>query len=176
MLALAFELLARDVPDPRKAVAMIGELADAAGWQGMVGGEAADVEGESVEPDVALVARIHAAKTARLIEAACRMGGIAAGATKEQISVLGRYGRALGLAFQATDDLLDLNGRAEMVGKRTGKDAASGKQTYVRAVGTEEARGIATREVQKAVAAVASLGPRAARLVSLARYVVERES
>jgi geranylgeranyl diphosphate synthase, type II len=176
LLAVAFELLARDVADPRTAVAMIRELADAAGWHGMIGGEAADLEGESMEPDVAVVARIHAAKTARLIEAACRMGGMAAGATSEQISVLGRYGQALGLAFQAADDLLDLTGGMATIGKRTGKDAASGKQTYPRAVGSEEARRIGMVQVEKAIAAIASFGPRGSRLASLARFAMERQS
>ncbi|HVP09881.1 MAG TPA: farnesyl diphosphate synthase [Phycisphaerae bacterium] len=176
LLALAFELLARDVSDPRKTLAMIRELADAAGWQGMIGGEAADVQGESLPPDAAVVSRIHAAKTARLIEAACRLGGIAAGAAEKQLSVLGSYGEALGLAFQAADDLLDLTGGAKAIGKKTGKDAASGKQTYPRAVGTEEAYRMAMEEVENAIAALEPFGSRAARLVALALYVVERES
>jgi geranylgeranyl diphosphate synthase type II len=176
LLTLAFEILARDVIDPRRAVRMIRELADATGWQGMVGGEAADVEGEKAAPAAALVARIHAAKTARLIEAACQLGGIAAGATNEQISALGGYGHAVGLAFQAADDLLDATGCEEKIGKRIGKDAVSGKQTYVRAVGMDGAREIASREVEMAVAALAPFGERAARLVALAQYTIQRES
>jgi geranylgeranyl diphosphate synthase, type II len=176
LLALAFELLAGDVVEPRMAREMIRELAEAAGWQGMVGGEAADVEGEAAAPDLSLVERIHAAKTARLIEAACKLGGIAAGASAEEISVLGRYGHAVGLAFQAVDDLLDLTGNPQTVGKRTGKDAVSGKQTYLRAVGSDEARRIARVQIENAVAAIAPLEARGARLASLARYVVDRKS
>jgi farnesyl diphosphate synthase len=82
----------------------------------------------------------------------------------------------VGLAFQAADDLLDATGCEEKIGKRIGKDAVSGKQTYVRAVGMDGAREIASREVEMAVAALAPFGERAARLVALAQYTIQRES
>jgi geranylgeranyl diphosphate synthase type II len=98
LLALAFEVLASQTSPPALIAAMTCELAAAAGWEGMIGGEAADLEGESAPPDRALVERIHAAKTARLIEASCRLGAMAAGASDGQISALAAYGRALGLS------------------------------------------------------------------------------
>jgi len=176
LLALAFEVLAGQTAPPAVVAAMTRELAAAAGWEGMIGGEAADIEGESLAPDRSLVERIHAAKTARLIAAACRLGGMAAGADAASLATLGSYGHALGLAFQAADDLLDYTGSPETLGKRTGKDAAAGKQTYPKAVGMEAARRIAAAAVDQALAALAPFGERAARLASLARYVLERKS
>ncbi|MBN2561113.1 MAG: polyprenyl synthetase family protein [Phycisphaerae bacterium] len=174
LLALSFELLARQVLDPALAVAMVRELASAAGWQGMIGGEAADIEGESVPPDARLVARIHAAKTARLIEASCRLGAMAARADDGSVAALGKYGYELGLAFQVTDDLLDVSTSSGQMGKPTGKDDAAGKQTYLRAVGVEESRSIATAAADRAMAALAPFDPKAARLRSLAQFVVNR--
>lgn len=174
LLALAFEIIATDVTDPAASVVMIRELAEATGWRGMIGGEAADIDGEARPPEAALVGTIHAAKTARLIEAACRLGAMAAGADKDLTDLLGRYGHELGLAFQAADDLLDATGSAEVLGKPVRRDAESGKQTYPRAVGLEAGRRIAESAAERAIAAVAPLGDQAARLSALARFVVER--
>jgi len=176
LLALAFEILANDVTDATIAAAMIRELAAAAGCRGLIGGEYEDLAGESVPPDAALVGRIHEGKTARLIEAACRLGGLAARADGQELETLARYGRALGAAFQATDDLLDACGRSDLLGKKTGKDAVAGKQTYVRAVGLDQARQIAQDAARCATEELASFGSSADRLRGLARYVLERSS
>ncbi len=176
LLALAFEVLARPSSDPATAVAMVRELASAAGWEGMIGGEAADVDGESQPPDAGLTAKIHAAKTARLLEASCRMGGLAARADEDSLTMLGRYGHELGLAFQIADDLLDLTATSEQLGKAAGKDESSRKQTHARLVGIEESRKLAQAAADRAVAALAPFGDRAAALVSLARFVVSRRS
>lgn len=174
LLALSFEIIASDVSSPATAVTMIRELASATGWRGMIGGEAADIDGESRPPEAQLVARIHAAKTARLIESACRLGGLAAGAGERELDALGAYGHDLGLAFQAADDLLDATGTAEALGKPVRRDAESGKQTYPRAVGLEAGRRIADSAAERAVLALAPFGARASRLSALARFVVER--
>lgn len=176
LFALAFEIIAADVSDPRMAVAMIHELAAASGFRGMIGGEAADLKGAALPPDADRVARIHAAKTARLIEACCRLGAMAADAPRHAQDVLGRFGHELGLAFQAADDLLDVTGTTENLGKPVRRDDVSGKQTYPRAVGMEAARRIARQARDRAVAALEPFGDRAARLAVLARYVVERNS
>ncbi|MFH1418323.1 MAG: polyprenyl synthetase family protein [Planctomycetota bacterium] len=176
LLTMAFEVLARDVADPDSAVSMIRELASAAGPAGMIGGEAMDVEGESAAPDRDLVHRIHSAKTARLLQAACRLGGLAARAGPETISALGTYGHALGLAFQIADDLLDATADVEQLGKRTGKDAPAGKQTYLRVVSMEEARRKARHYADKAAAALQPFGSGGTPLAALARYVIERDA
>lgn len=176
LLALAFEIIGQRVTDAPVAAGMTSELAEAAGWRGMIGGEVADLLGEEAAPDRAMVEAIHAAKTARLIEAACRLGGLAAAAEPETIETLGCYGHALGLAFQAADDLLDATSTSDALGKRTAKDAASGKQTYVRSVGMEGARAIAAEAAGRARASLSPFGARAFRLCALARYVVQREA
>ncbi|MFQ5429899.1 MAG: polyprenyl synthetase family protein [Phycisphaerae bacterium] len=174
LLALAFEILSEEVSSPDRAVAMTRELATATGAAGMIGGESLDIEGESHAPDLDEVERIHSLKTARLIESACRLGGLAAEASESQLRALSDYGRALGLAFQVADDLLDVDGTLQETGKQTGKDARAGKQTYPRAVGPEASRVHAEQMADQAVAALAPWGRRAERLASLARYVVER--
>jgi geranylgeranyl diphosphate synthase type II len=176
LLALAFEILAREIDDPAMAVAMVGELAEASGAAGMIGGEAADIEGESTPPDATLASSIHAAKTARLIEASCRLGAMAAGADDKRVSILAGYGQALGMAYQAVDDLLDATVSSAAVGKGTGKDEAAGKQTYPRAVGIEETRKLVAARVERAIARLAPIGPPAWKLVSLSRFVADRQS
>jgi geranylgeranyl pyrophosphate synthase len=176
LLALAFEILTESPVGAGAIKLMTRELAHATGAAGMIGGEAVDIEAQSRPPDAALVAAIHAAKTARLIEASCRLGGIAAGASGDQMSALGKYGHALGLAFQVADDLLDITGTAEALGKRTQKDAASGKQTYPRAVGIEASRALAAGSIDEAIEALSPFGSGARRLGGLARFVIERES
>ncbi|HKQ47418.1 MAG TPA: farnesyl diphosphate synthase [Phycisphaerae bacterium] len=175
ILTLAFEILSRDAKDARTTVAMIRELAEATGSRGLIGGEIDDLESESHPPGVDAVARIHAAKTARLFQAACRLGALSAGADRSQISALSNYGHELGMAFQAADDLLDVTGSFENIGKPVRKDERACKQTYVRAVGMEEARRIAMSHSQSAAEALAPFGDHAARLIALAGYVVERE-
>lgn len=175
LLSLAFEILSRDVADAETAVAMIRELSSAVGGGGLIGGEVADLEGESDPPEAMSVARIHAAKTARLFQAACKLGALSTGAGAAQISALDTFGYELGMAFQAADDLLDVTGSFETMGKPVGKDETACKQTYARAVGMEEAQRIATSHSRQAIAALSPFGDRAARLAALARYVVERQ-
>jgi geranylgeranyl diphosphate synthase type II len=176
LLALAFEILTENVSDAALSKAMMRELAGATGGAGMIGGEVLDLEGAAQPPDVEAVSRIHAAKTAALIRTACRLGGLAARADDRQMEALSRFGQALGLSFQVADDLLDVDGTLETTGKRTGKDADTGKQTYPAAIGVEESRRFARQASEQAIGALSSFGPRAARLVLLARHLVDRTS
>jgi len=174
LLTLAFEVLADGAADDRTARQMTTELAQATGRSGMIGGEVADVEGEEHEPDADLVRRIHTAKTARLIQAACHLGGLSGQASQDDLEALSAYGLHLGLAFQAADDQLDATGSDEAMGKKTGKDAAAGKQTYVRAVGLEASRRIAREAADAATAGLDRFGQRGAKLAALAVYVIQR--
>lgn len=176
LLTLAFEILSEDISNQKQAVVMMRELSVAAGGSGMIGGEVLDLAGQSCAPNIEEVAKIHAAKTARLIQGACRLGGIAANAETKQFNALSEYGHALGLAFQVSDDLLDVTGDLETTGKQTGKDAAAGKQTYPGIVGIEESKRIADELVEQALGALSPLGSAATRLTVLARYVVKRTS
>ncbi len=174
LLAHAFTLLSPSSMRPDLSRALVAELSDATGPIGLIGGEVDDIEGERTAPHADLVQRIHAAKTARLIQAACRMGAIAGGASGEKVSALSEFGRQIGLAFQATDDLLDVQGSGAELGKRAGKDAAAGKQTYPRAVGLEAAVRIVQDTIALAIDALAPLGPDGDRLAQLAQWVVKR--
>jgi geranylgeranyl diphosphate synthase type II len=170
---LAFDLVLRETPDAEVARHLGRTLAEAAGFKGMVGGQVEDLAGGGVVPDAERLQRIHEQKTAALIEAAIRGGAIAGGAAPDTVDALSRYGRALGLAFQITDDVLDETGTAEELGKTPGKDRREGKMTYVALEGVEAARARAAAAMDRALAAIADL-PSADLLVGLARFVTSR--
>ena len=173
LLTEAFALAASGAEPERARLA--SELAEAAGARGMVGGQVLDVA-EARPPDVEYLARMHRLKTGALIRAACRMGAIAGGGGPAGLAAAGAYGEAVGLAFQIADDLLDVTGSTERLGKRVGADAAAGRRTYPAVVGEERARQLANTEVERAVAAIADLERSPGPLRALARYAVERTS
>ena len=117
---------------------------------------------------------IHRRKTGALIAASLALGGITAGATSTQLAALEQFGRHLGLAFQITDDLLDVSGNQAAAGKRLAKDAARGKATYPRLLGIEESRRRAAELVDKACESIQSFGAAAEPLRELARSVLDR--
>jgi geranylgeranyl diphosphate synthase type II len=175
LLTLAFELLSRAKGDPSRSLEMVRSLSRAVGWEGMIGGQTADVLSEGQPPILDTVRSIHERKTAALIEAACRLGALAGGGSAEQVEALGRYGQFLGLAFQIADDLLDVEGSDRRLGKKTGKDRARGKQTYPACVGTGRSRDAACELVGRACEAIAAFRPAGDDLAELARYVVDRD-
>jgi geranylgeranyl diphosphate synthase type II len=146
----------------------------AAGHEGMVGGQAADLLAERQEPDLATVQLIHAKKTGALITASVQAGALLAGGGEEQVHTMVRYGRRVGLAFQIADDLLNLTGDAAQLGKATGSDQARGKMTYPAVLGPVQARQIGLQLVREAMDLAAGLGEPAWPLVELARYIMER--
>ncbi|MHB1843992.1 MAG: polyprenyl synthetase family protein [Deltaproteobacteria bacterium] len=148
------------------------ELARAAGALGMVGGQALDVTATG-PGDVASIEQIHLGKTGALLSACAAGGGLCAGASPEAISSLRRFGERLGLAFQASDDVLDVTGDPEARGKRRGGDAAQGKATLVGALGLEGAQ---RRALEHAEAAAAELGGlfESSTLRELALYAATR--
>jgi geranylgeranyl diphosphate synthase type II len=177
LLTLAFEVVASDegLPAERRA-AVIRELASANGSGGMVGGQAADIVAEGTAPSEGAVAFIHQRKTAMPLRAALRVGAVAAGASERARLALSAYGEKLGLAFQIADDLLDVRGTAEELGKAVRKDLARGKITYPGAVGTERAAARALALSEEAVSALRPFGGDAWVLREVARFVVERRS
>ncbi|MDN3522951.1 farnesyl diphosphate synthase [Halomonas ramblicola] len=172
--ALAFEMIARS-GHPRLA-AMIGSLAEAAGRDGMVGGQALDLAAVGGHPDAEALATMHAHKTGALIRAAVRLGGLTAVAEDDpRLAALDAYARAIGLAFQIHDDVLDVTGDTATLGKASGADAARDKPTYPSLLGLAGARDRAAALVEEAVAALAPLGAPGAPLGALARYMIERD-
>lgn len=174
LAVLPFELLAAANIPAHVTAAVSLELARATGWVGMIGGQAADVLGEGRPPSEITARYIHLRKTARLFEAACRMGALVGTAGPDQLARLASYGCNLGQAFQIADDLLDVAGSAESTGKAVGKDASHGKQTIPRCVGIEASRRIALELIDAAVAALASFGSEADDLRAIARFVIDR--
>ncbi len=174
LVARAFELLTSEVPDRSLACDLVSDLAHGAGWAGMIGGQAADLLGEAEPPSLEKVQYIHARKTASLFSAACRMGARVGGASSAHFESLGRYGQALGQAFQIADDLLDVQSTTTVLGKKTGKDATARKQSFPACVGVEQSMAAAQSAVAEAVESIATFGDSAANLRELAEFVVSR--
>jgi geranylgeranyl diphosphate synthase type II len=155
----------------------ITAVVEAIGTTGMIGGQVADLEAEKEQhPSEDLVVRIHESKTGRLIRASLAVGGLLSFAGDEDLERLDAYGRAVGLAFQIKDDLLDIEADAATLGKASGKDAAAGKATFPSVWGVERSREILRRTIEEAVTAAQALGNGGGRLPELARFVGERKS
>ncbi len=160
-------------PIPR--MRMLRELCAAAGAGGMVGGQVLDLEAEGRTVSLEGLEAVHRRKTGALLAVAPRLGGIAAGASEEIVSALGRYGERLGLAFQIADDVLDVSGSTEALGKTAGRDQDLAKATYPALLGLDEARRRAVAEADAAVAELRRAGVISPALEALARYAVERD-
>lgn len=160
--------------EPWRALAAAHLVMRAAGREGMVGGQAADLLAERQEPDLATVQFIHALKTGALISASLEAGALLAGGDPEQVTLLSRYGRRIGLAFQIADDLLNLGGDAATLGKAIGSDEARGKMTYPAVVGPAQARETGQRLVDEAAGLLEPLGQPAWPLRALAAYIMAR--
>jgi len=174
LVVLAFELLASHAADQALAARMILALAGGAGWEGMIGGQMADMQGQSKPPTLTLAKYIHERKTASLFESSCRIGVMAGHGDADTVAACGRFGQRLGRAFQIADDLLDVTSTADTLGKEVGKDAGAGKQTFPKCVGIRRSRAAATDEANAAITELKVFGPEADDLRALAQYVVDR--
>jgi geranylgeranyl diphosphate synthase type II len=139
----------------------------------LVGGQADDLDG-ALLGGVATLETIHERKTGAMIRASLQLGALVAEAQEQERDALADYGRSLGLAFQISDDLLDVRGNEQTLGKRVGKDSTQGKMTFPGVLGVDESSRRAQALVDEACAAIASFGSRAGKLEALARYVLER--
>ena len=174
LLTLAFEIMAKEIAPAELAAACCARLAEAAGACNMVGGQADDVEGTLGRAEIDALESIHARKTGAMILVSLRLGALLAGADGSQEAALDLYGRNLGLAFQITDDLLDVRGNEDAVGKRVGKDSECGKLTFPGLLGIDQSIKRADQLIQEACKAIEPLGPQADGLEAVARYVLER--
>lgn len=181
LLTLCFEILSQRLAEfrPEQVLQVVAEVARAAGAQGMVGGQAADIlwekEGERNGGLAELLQYIHQHKTGALIVASVRAGAILAGANPGELAALTDYARALGLAFQITDDLLDIYGDEKKLGKKTGQDIALGKLTYPAVHGKSKSKQRVSELLQTAIASLTIFGPSADPLRALAGSLAERE-
>jgi len=173
--ALSFELLAGQPADAAGRVDLIRRLAMAAGAAGMVGGQVLDMQAESESVvDIREVEHIHSLKTGALLRYSCEAGALLAGADAHAVEACSRYGIAVGLLFQITDDMLDATASSEALGKSAGKDAAQSKATYVSLLGLEQAAAFARRTHGAALEAAELLGEDGNSLRDFATYIMER--
>lgn len=153
----------------------IEELAFTGGSKRLIGGQVMDLEGEGKKLTKRDLVRIHEAKTAALLTASLRLGAMTANATPAKLEALTHFGRALGLAFQVIDDILDVTQSTEVLGKTAGKDQAVEKSTYPAILGLDASRREAARLTQAAMDALSPLGKKAARLREVASHLLQRE-
>jgi len=180
LLSEAFGLIARQasigVVESRVALDIVARLSWAAGLDGMVGGQSLDLLHEHEQADLETLQIIHHHKTAALISAACYAGARAGGGDKDRCEILSEYGRLIGLAFQAADDLLNVTGDPKDLGKAVGSDKERGKATYPSLLGLEEAKKMALQMRDDAIMLLDDFPEgRTWPLVELARYIVERD-
>ncbi len=181
LLTLSFEILAgaHGLISADAVVQLTRRLARAAGRHGMVGGQAMDIAAEKLDPPASLdaehIRRLQAMKTGALIVFACEAGAIISGAGPDQTAALVRYGEALGLCFQISDDLLDAVGEASVAGKAVGKDEARGKATFVSLAGVQQARQELSAAVGRALDALCEFGNQADGLRGAAQAMLDRE-
>jgi len=170
----AFEILANANCDPLVRLKMISALAAASGSRGMAGGQAIDLESVGKKLDLLGLKQMHAMKTGALMSCAVELGGIAAQLNPMQMTHLETYSKALGLAFQIVDDVLDATADSQTLGKTSGKDAAANKPTYVTLMGLDYAQKQAKELQETAIASLDSFGASAQALKDLALLVVNR--
>ena len=189
LLTLAFEVIANGVQPPEVAAACVADLASAAGSEGMVGGQMADLQAEELAlatnseesgggSTLDQLEAIHLRKTGRLLRSGLTMGARIAQSSDDFVKILDHFGKCVGLAFQITDDLLDITGDATKMGKAVRKDADHGKLTYPGLLGIEVSRRRAEQLIDEACRSIAPLKgveDRGQSLEALARFILERD-
>ncbi|MHB1406417.1 MAG: polyprenyl synthetase family protein [Desulfitobacteriaceae bacterium] len=176
LLTYAFELLAEPLPiPPERQLQVMREVAAAVGKSGMVLGQVQDLAGEENSLTLEEIENIHKAKTGALLVVSARLGAILAGGSKEEVEAFTRYAQVLGLAFQIKDDILDVEGDSETLGKPAGSDVRQHKATYPSLLGLESAKEHLQEQIAQAKRALQPLGQSAAFLSGLADYIEQRQ-
>jgi geranylgeranyl diphosphate synthase, type II len=176
LLTIAFEIVSRAKPTSRYTMSiLLREIAVAAGSQKLIAGQVADLEAEGHKTDRAQLRYIHRNKTAAILTTTVRLGAMSANADAKKLGAITKFGRALGLAFQIIDDILDVTQTSEKLGKSAGKDVAAKKATYPAVMGLEKSRAEAKRLTRQAHDALSIFSEKAEALHALANYLLERE-
>jgi len=179
LLTVAFEILAaagqRSERDSLLWLEVIYLIARAAGHSGMIEGQMMDLAAEGKALDLKQLEAVHRHKTGALLEVSVRAGAMLGGGTHQQIDALAAYGRHIGLAFQVTDDILDIEGKLEELGKSPGSDRAHQKATYPSLIGLDQAKAHARQLIGKALEELKILGKKGEPLTALACYIIERK-
>jgi geranylgeranyl diphosphate synthase type II len=180
LLTEAFRIMAEAAPRfsgrEEALLEVIHLIGQAAGYQGMVGGQMLDLMAEGRTITLKELETIHRLKTGALLTAAVRSGALVGGGSRQEVAMLTSYGEKFGLAFQITDDILDVEGDAAEMGKAVGADAKRRKATYPSLLGPDEAKAWARRIVDSALIDIEPFGERAAPLRELARYLLVRRT
>ncbi len=176
LLTIAFEIVSRVKFSPRYNLSiLLREIAVAAGSRKLIAGQVADLEAEGRNIDMMGLRYIHENKTAAILTTSVRVGAMSAGANPKDLDAITKFGRALGLAFQIIDDILDVTQTSEKLGKSAGKDAAAKKATYPAVIGLKKSRLEAKRLTRRAHNALSIFDGKAEALHALANYLLERE-
>ncbi|MCK8602718.1 polyprenyl synthetase family protein [Desulfoferrobacter suflitae] len=180
LLTEAFGLIAATQKDervpPQKILQAIGIVTKASGYRGMIGGQVIDLECETREVDLATVEYMHIHKTGAILSACLELGALLGGGSTAEVAALVKYGQHFGLAFQITDDLLDVEGDAALMGKQPGSDLAKNKKTYPALLGLAKSRESAKAHVEAALTAVSAFEEGAEPLRAIARYLLVRKA
>ncbi len=180
--SLAFEILSRPQTDADPAIRsqLVLELATASGWAGMAGGQMMDIEETNTDKNrklkLAIIQRIHSMKTGAILEFSCVAGPIIAKAAEDHVHRFREYGKLIGLAFQAADDLLDVTGDSEHLGKRTGKDLETGKPSIVARAGLEKTQKYVNDLEEAAIELIEPYGNHATDLIEATKFICRRET
>jgi len=178
LLTFAFQLLANNCKfaeiSERNALSVIAEISKACGASGLIGGQVMDLESENKASDLNTLKYIHQHKTGALITASIRSGAILADASTKELNILTEFGNLLGLVFQITDDILDVEGALVDLGKTPGKDQQKNKATFPALYGLRESKIMAENYTNEAVSLLRPLGEKGQILVDIANYILKR--
>ncbi|MEJ2282482.1 MAG: polyprenyl synthetase family protein [Desulfobacterales bacterium] len=179
LLTLAFEVLSAihltDGHHAARCLKVIHIISEAAGYQGMIQGQMLDIASEGRKLSAEELETMHRLKTGALIETSIACGALLGGADQQQKELLGAYGSKIGLAFQVADDILNVEGNPQLMGKATGTDQLREKTTYPSMLGIEAARNFSKKLVREALQALETFGKQADPLRAIATYIIERK-
>lgn len=177
LLNRAFEIVSEyDGKYPERAIKAINMLAASSGTEGMIGGQVVDIESEGKEITLDELRYLHLGKTGAIIRSACTIGALLSGGSDEEIKAADEFAKNLGIAFQIQDDILDVEGTEEELGKPIGSDAEANKNTFVSLLGLEKSKELAKKYSQKAKDALDIFGDRAKFLRELTDYLTDRRN
>ncbi len=177
LLNCAFETMLKNAEvSPNMTLAAMSEIATASGTEGMIGGQVIDIESEGKTIDAVTLMTMHLHKTAALIMAAARVGALLGGGSREDLSSMEEFARYLGIAFQIKDDILDVTGNEETLGKKTGVDGLLEKSTFVSIYGMEQSENLLKDYTDKAIEVLSRYGEKAKFLIELSKFLLSREN
>lgn len=176
LLINAFELITYAEVEDSLKVQFVRELSHEAGIKGLIAGQMVDIESEGKKVDKKTLSYIHNNKTARLINLSLRLGAMGGKAPAKELAIIEEYGKKIGLVYQIIDDLLDIEGSQEKLGKSIGKDEAAGKATFPSVYGIEESRAMAAELTNQAKQIISQLGDKSLKLRILSDYLLNRKS